>query len=735
MSSKREKLVEKIESHLRRTARHLVKFDTMEETLNYLLDSFWMEFTCDFVAIILKDEKQGLIPKAWKGGSEQFASNFPIALNQCSPKLGETGWDTERMEEEQPCAFHQVMNKEKISTWFAVPVKDDTNSLGFCVIGFQQFIPMIMETERIFLEFGKDIAVAMELAQSKEMGSKKMKGIQWFNENIFPGSPIEQLVEKIVEQACQGTHAEFACIYLYDESQSEFSFQPPAVGPMIMPEKIKVEKHGVLTDCFPFLGHPGKNELTVPLVVNLRTIGILHIAHKRLGTFSQNDLELLEFLSTHASALLENARLYNIEIDLKQRLQTFMGHQQELMKQTVEGENFDVISHTLSHLFSRSVVLLDRFLRPISFHISGGDSGPEAILNRIYDLGKQIRSMKKKGIWLERLTAEDHDIGVWPVIGSGDLLGYLAVHIRQEELDDVLRLTVEHALNVYAIHFIKQKLVLDTREQVKDSVINRLFEEKVEDQDKIIEYANLFKWNMFEPHRIGVLTIQMGGEENRETDLLDREAKKSWLWEQLKDRLAMFEKVMMLTRKGDEFILIVPALKEAEGVKNYWEALYQLANQFVRSESPQSRVYLGVGGKTTKISDCYYCYKQAVQAHNVVSLRFRNDGFALFEESGAYTLLNNLQDPAIAHLFVQKYLDPILNYTEGKGADLFNTLRMYLFCNGNLKETMDSLFIHRSTLRYRIERIRDILELDLDDAEHRLNLMIAYKLYDLYYNN
>ncbi len=63
--------------------------------------------------------------------------------------------------------------------------------------------------------------------------------------------------------------------------------------------------------------------------------------------------------------------------------------------------------------------------------------------------------------------------------------------------------------------------------------------------------------------------------------------------------------------------------------------------------------------------------------------------------------------------------------------DLFQTLRVYLFQNGNLKETADALFIHRSTLQYRIEKIQGLLKVDINDSEERLNLMMAYKLYDL----
>ncbi|MET1177407.1 hypothetical protein ABG775_05460 [Peribacillus simplex] len=85
-SEKRTKLVEKVENHLRLTARNLVKFDTIQETLDFTVESFQLEFSWDFVAIVLRGDDR-LYPKVWKGGSLHFADSFPIHLGECSPEI------------------------------------------------------------------------------------------------------------------------------------------------------------------------------------------------------------------------------------------------------------------------------------------------------------------------------------------------------------------------------------------------------------------------------------------------------------------------------------------------------------------------------------------------------------------------------------------------------------------------------------------------------------------------
>ena len=64
---------------------------------------------------------------------------------------------------------------------------------------------------------------------------------------------------------------------------------------------------------------------------------------------------------------------------------------------------------------------------------------------------------------------------------------------RMDEFD---QLTVDLARNICSIQFIKQKLVLDTKEQMKDSFVSKLLTEKIEDRESILQYANLYQWNL-----------------------------------------------------------------------------------------------------------------------------------------------------------------------------------------------------------------------------------------------
>ena len=725
------RMEEKLDSHLRRTARQLVKFDTLDETLHYLIESFWGQFACDYVSIILQN-KDRLDVRISKGKAENFEQKFPLPLHACSDHyLSRPNCCHDHFEAESMCDFYHILTDEGFSTWFTVPIKESGfNSLGVCVIGFRQVVPLILNARNIFEEFGKDIASAIGMALVKENEKKKITGMELLKENVNFGFSVEQLVGNITERAGKGTQAQSASIYLYDEGKSCFLYQPPSYGPMTSPSSIQIEDNYHLLHYFPYLEREGGSQITVPLVFNLKTVGVLHVSNKESKPFTAEDLEFLQFLSSHVSVLIENARLYKSEREDKQRLEKLMVHHQELVKQTLVGEGFDEITETLAHMIGRTVVLFDRFMRPISSSLVGtSDEEWQEIASRLDQEKWKILHTGSQEHWIK--GEKKHDFGMWKVIGGGDLLGYLGLKIRKKELDMVTRMTLNHALHVYAIQFIKQKLVLDVKEQVKDGFIHQLFVEKIEDKERLIEYANLFNVNIFQPNKIGVFSIECSQQIAEDKDLLTLEAQKTWVWETIRADLLQYDPGMMITRKEGIYLLIVPVEKEKE-VANYWGMIYSRMQKSVSAEMKGIEIYLGISTSTKRIEDYYPCYRQALQALKIVRNRYPNKKFLRFDALGSYSVLYNLQDSFVAREFTKTYLDPLLHYGNGKGKVLFDTLRAYLMMNGNLKDTAEHLIIHRSSLKYRLEKIAELLDVNLEDAEERFNLMLAYMLYDLY---
>jgi DNA-binding PucR family transcriptional regulator len=102
-----------------------------------------------------------------------------------------------------------------------------------------------------------------------------------------------------------------------------------------------------------------------------------------------------------------------------------------------------------------------------------------------------------------------------------------------------------------------------------------------------------------------------------------------------------------------------------------------------------------------------------------------------FEELGFLRLLFSGDDDSEVERFVRDWLGVLIDYDDAKGADLVATLSQYYDSGGNYDATAAALLIHRSTLRYRLKRIRELTGCDLSAVDCRLNLQVATRAWQI----
>lgn len=80
--------------------------------------------------------------------------------------------------------------------------------------------------------------------------------------------------------------------------------------------------------------------------------------------------------------------------------------------------------------------------------------------------------------------------------------------------------------------------------------------------------------------------------------------------------------------------------------------------------------------------------------------------------------------------FVDRRLFALKTMGKKEAVDYYQTLKVYLENNMNLLHSAEELFIHRTTLFYRINRIKETLDLDLTDKKIRLTLLMSFRILD-----
>lgn len=140
---------------------------------------------------------------------------------------------------------------------------------------------------------------------------------------------------------------------------------------------------------------------------------------------------------------------------------------------------------------------------------------------------------------------------------------------------------------------------------------------------------------------------------------------------------------------------------------------------------------VGIGGRCRRPSEFPRAYAEASRALEVRRRSRKPYGVTVFAQLGVYRILDTGGNRGELEEFVREWLGRLIDYDEQRNADFVRTLSHYLECGGNYDETATSLLIHRSTLRYRLGRIREITNLDLNDVDSRLNLHVATRAWQV----
>jgi sugar diacid utilization regulator len=126
-------------------------------------------------------------------------------------------------------------------------------------------------------------------------------------------------------------------------------------------------------------------------------------------------------------------------------------------------------------------------------------------------------------------------------------------------------------------------------------------------------------------------------------------------------------------------------------------------------------------------ADLHRAGAEALLAANVAEARGAIE--LSFEETGAYRLLLPAmsEDPTELEGFFDETVAPLAAYDEQYETELVRTVETFLDADGNVAGTAERLFTHRHTIRYRLERVKELSGLDVGSTDGRERLSLGLK--------
>ena len=393
--------------------------------------------------------------------------------------------------------------------------------------------------------------------------------------------------------------------------------------------------------------------------------------------------------------------------------------QQRLSRLVLEGGGFpelaemlaDQVGHSISIENDRFEAIANKNIAEVDsarrYTIEHGRTNPRLIealevvyLPKIRDSLRpvQLPVMPDLGLEMERLLA--------PIVVHGEIYGYIWIIADVHALSPIDMMAIEIGATVAALLMLYQESLQTAEASLKGSLMAQLIEGDGGRQTILSDQSLRYGVDLRLPYRMLLVSIGNG-----------QPSTTTRAYRAINQVLTQCEAQAVAAQFAGQVAMLAQADQDIQS----------LANALI--ERLEEGVAIGVSSAMTGADKVSAAHQQCNEVLDIAQRVNSAQRVHHFDELGYIHTLYHAGPASLA----QNTQAPVLRQLlQERQADLFNTLETYLDAGGNSVQTADTLHIHRSTLNYRLARIKDICDVDLSSASTRLNLQIALKLMRLF---
>jgi sugar diacid utilization regulator len=410
---------------------------------------------------------------------------------------------------------------------------------------------------------------------------------------------------------------------------------------------------------------------------------------------------LLQSLAEHAGVALASARLHAREraqaAELRAAnlaLRRSMEIHDRLTQVALRGEGEEGIAKAVYELTEHPAGIEDSFGNLITW---AGPGRPDSSAQGSAECRSRLlrRAMEASG------PVRDGERLISVARLSGSPVAVLVLADPDRIAGEAERVAIEHATTVLAMEVARLQTVTESQTRARSNLVLELV--IGEEGPGVVSRAQALGYDLGRPHRVVALEGRSGAGE--EIDVFLDAVR----------RAATAHRVgSLLAARPSDVILLADA-------ETSWHGFHAS----VVTELHGAQCSVGVGGRCHEVVDFPRSYREAQLALRIQKAVGGTDQVTLYDELGVYQVLATDTDACAMEYFARDWLGALLDYDGVHGAQLVRTLSEYLDRGGRYDSTATALSVHRSTLKYRLRRIREVSGYDLSSPDTQFNLQLA----------
>lgn len=392
----------------------------------------------------------------------------------------------------------------------------------------------------------------------------------------------------------------------------------------------------------------------------------------------------------------------------------------------------DILNH-LSKVLRCSVLLTDHKYRLIEFHeIADENSNLEQMIRLEHDRAvfnyshleyldeKILANEMKHTRCILTIEGTDMDMIVFPIKDAKETMGFFIVLQPNRNNDDVE--WIEQLVAILKIEMVKYKIKQKDRLNLRSDFVNYVLMGKITDHKELMTLCDMNGFD-YSLKRLCIF-VKPARQNGQSTDEQRRQEVKLMNLINgvcLEASLNTYKLVY-----NNNIIIFILFNRERDNMElnKYGYEIAQMINQVGKE---RFNIQCGVGKCYEGVNTLGKSFKQAVEAINLGAKLFVNHRvYSYFEDFIYYLLYDGLSYTQLNELYDDS-LSKLARYDIASNSELVETLKCYFECRYRAKDTAQKLHLHRNTLAYRLDKIKDILECDFEDM--KTNARIQMGLY------
>jgi PucR family transcriptional regulator, purine catabolism regulatory protein len=407
----------------------------------------------------------------------------------------------------------------------------------------------------------------------------------------------------------------------------------------------------------------------------------------------------------------------------------------------LDGKGVKEICATLAELLESAVVIEDA-----SFHLlahAGGTGDPhrkETIQRQgtpqriLFDpqIQRMLREVEASrgpvkvpafphvGMSRERLIA--------PILAANQVLGYISVLDHPPHNEELAFMAIEQAALVLALAVAKERELSEVEGRVRGEFLEDLLHGTYGEDAAAQRRARHLGYPLHGSHIVMLVDIDdfrgyIGSRQVSEDAI--QALKREFLRRVTGVVRATYARALVQGR-SDSVAALLPVGTEPGDYQARGHALGLQIRENIADWKPGFTVSVGFSGPAEAPAGLAAAQREVLSVMDSLA-RFKRWGQVVaVPELGLTGLLAAVTDERLVD-YTRRHLGPLVEHDTARKGSLVPTLRAYLE-TGEQQEAAKRLRVHPNTLRYRLDRIREISGVDLEDPETRLNMAVALRV-------